>query len=371
MSYNELHEHKRSDTVKWIVAFALIAVLFAGMIGGFFVITKNVETPEEDPNSEVVTPVTPPEENVALMSMEAKPMLSLLASPDVVKSVSAKGVVTVSKTITATVLPIDAPDKSVDWSIEWCIPIEGADISEYLTITPQSDGALTCTVTAHQGFEGASAYVTATTRVGGYSAQCLVMFEGAPESLSFVCNGREYGTSDTIKMIAGSTYSVSLKLNNQLNAIGSRYGDFEITSMRGQGKFVMTKEYIINGSIRSSEDIIFDLEQGSYTYTNEVSNKQETLTITPTSFFTPTIAGDKLNIDVFRSESSYANGYPRTGYRFKYKSAYTDPRSGGVPTNCTWYLVVRDKVSGKEALINIDIESTVNNIALSTSTLSF
>ncbi|UKI51953.1 MAG: hypothetical protein L6V79_07335 [Clostridium sp.] len=101
---------------------------------------------------------------------------------------------TVSKTITATVMPVDAPDKSVDWSIKWCTPIEGKDISEYLTLTPESDGALTATITALKGFEGGSAYVTATTRVGGFTATCLIMYDGKPESLSFIHNGKEITT---------------------------------------------------------------------------------------------------------------------------------------------------------------------------------
>ena len=91
---------------------------------------------------------------------------------------------TVSRTLTATVLPEDAPDRSVDWTLEWCVPVyDGADISDYLTIEPEYDGALSATVTAYQGFEGGSAYVTCTTRVGGYSAQCLITYDGAPESL--------------------------------------------------------------------------------------------------------------------------------------------------------------------------------------------
>jgi uncharacterized lipoprotein NlpE involved in copper resistance len=61
--------------------------------------------------------------------------IKLSVSP---RTVAATETNTVSKTITATVMPEDAPDKSVDWSIEWCVPVsEGADISEYLTVTPE------------------------------------------------------------------------------------------------------------------------------------------------------------------------------------------------------------------------------------------
>ena len=39
MSYNELYEHKKSDTVKWVltlIAFIVVGVLIAGLIAGWF-----------------------------------------------------------------------------------------------------------------------------------------------------------------------------------------------------------------------------------------------------------------------------------------------------------------------------------------------
>ena len=83
------------------------------------------------------------------------------------------------------------------------------------------------------------------------------------------------------------------------------------------------------------------------------------------------ISGNKLTVKAIRSESSYSNGYPRTGYRFTYKGTYTDPRAGGKPDNCIWYVLVRDKVSGEESLLHIDIQSTVTSISLSDTVYSF
>ncbi|HIZ00319.1 MAG TPA: hypothetical protein H9676_06405, partial [Firmicutes bacterium] len=47
MSYNELYEHKRSDTVKWVltlIAFIVVGVMLAGIICGWF---EKKETEEE------------------------------------------------------------------------------------------------------------------------------------------------------------------------------------------------------------------------------------------------------------------------------------------------------------------------------------
>ena len=377
--------NKKLDTVKWIITIFLLLVITAGTCFSVATTLKDKypnikqDTEQEqsdtekdsdaDENKQAETPAVASALKAVEVASNPHIKLAFSSAPTLLASNSATA--TVSKTITATVLPVDAPDKSVDWSITWCTPIEGEEVTDYLTVTPKSDGSLTATITAYKGFEGASAYVTATTRVGGFTATCLVCYDGAPESLSFNYNGTEVKNTGSITLNAGTTSSIALNLNNTLGAVGSKYGTFEIVKIQGQGKFTMTKEYVVNGSVKSSEDIVFDLETGSYTYTDEVSGSSETLTITPSQFLTASISGSTLTVKAIKSESSYINGYPRTGYRFKYKGTYTDPRAGGVATNCIWYVAVKDTVSGKEALLYIDIQATINSISLSDTYLTF
>ena len=61
----------------------------------------------------------------------------------------------------------------------------------------------------------------------------------------------------------------------------------------------------------------------------------------------------------------------RTGTQYSYKGTYTDPRSGGVPDDCEWYIGVKDTVSGQEALLYFDIICTVESVALSNTSISF
>ncbi len=346
----------KTNKIKCIAIITAFVLLFVGVIAALAVaINSSKDEPNTEPNGEIVQTEKPI--NFMALSMSESYAVATADS----------GQKTVTKKITGTVLPVDAPDKSVDWAVSWCVPIEGADVNDYLSVTPDSDGSLSATITAYKGFEGASAYVTATTRVGGFTASCMVIYEGAPESLSFVYNGQQVGASGNLTLTAGTTNEIKLNLTNTLGAVGSKYGNFEITKIQGQGRFTMTKEYIVNGSVSSSEEIVFNLEEGSYSYTNEVTKETQTLTITPDQFLTASVSGDVLTVKAIKSESSYTNGYPRTGYRFTYKGTYTDPRSGGVADNCRWYIVVKDTVSGKEALIHIDIESTVTNLSLSDS----
>ena len=357
---------EKTNKIKWIAVFTALILLFAGVIFSPVIAIGNkpVEAKVADSIKSAVEPTETPvsDENIAPVALKMSKSFTTYA---------ANGQQTVSKKITATVMPVDAPDKSVDWSIKWCTPIEGKDISEYLTLTPESDGALTATITALKGFEGGSAYVTATTRVGGFTATCLIMYDGKPESLSFIHNGKEITNTGTVNLTAGTTNEITLNLKNTLGAVGSKYGDFEIVKVKGQGRFTLTKQYIVNGSVSSTSEVVFNLEEGVYKYKDEVLGNDLTLTIKPEDFFTASISGNKLTIKAIKSESSYATPYPRTGYRFTYKGTYTDPRAGGKPDNCIWYVVVRDKVSGEESLLQIDIQSTVTSISLSDTVYSF
>lgn len=275
-----------------------------------------------------------------------------------------RAVNTVSKTVTATVTPVDAPDKSVDWSLEWCVPVaEGADISDYLVIQPESDGSLVCVVTALQGFEGGSAYLTCTTRVGGFTAQCIITYDGAPESLVFVINGTDYNNTSTFVATAGQTYDVELDLRNTLGAVGSKYGNYEIKQVSMQGRFVAEKRDITNGTVTNREEVTIDLAEG----------KIGILTFTTSEFMNVSIEDNILKIQALRSESSFMlpRVPVRTGTQYVYKAPYYDPRGGGVADDCRLYVLVEDTVSGKQSMLYVDIQSTVTGVTLSDSIFAF
>src|SRR5574344_41694 len=161
--YNEIHEHARKDKIKWIAVFTAIILLFVGVISAL-AISIRANDADNAPEKPIVT-----DDGTNNADVVKQTRVLLSSTPFALTSTDERGVNTVSKKITATVLPVDAPDKSVDCSIEWCTPIEGKAVTDYLTITPDSDGSLTATITAYKGLEGASAYVKATTRVGGFT----------------------------------------------------------------------------------------------------------------------------------------------------------------------------------------------------------
>lgn len=157
---------------------------------------------------------------------------------------------TVSKIITATVLPEDAPDKSVDWSIYWAddAPLKDKDISEYLTLTPTADGALTATVTCKKSFRGSVAIIKVETRSGGHHAICMASYDGIPTSIT-VGNGQYglvevTGASDVraVKRVYGVTDNnkFAISLDNVFGDVGeSYYSQYTISAVTSYGQIVL------------------------------------------------------------------------------------------------------------------------------------
>lgn len=80
--------------------------------------------------------------------------------------------------LTATVLPNDATDKSVDWHVSFVDPssewANDKEVSDYVTVEPTSDGALTATVTNFAPF-GEQIIITVTSRANPEAtAKCTV-----------------------------------------------------------------------------------------------------------------------------------------------------------------------------------------------------
>lgn len=125
MSNYELYEHKRSDTVKWVltlIAFIVVGIMLAGIICGWF---EKKETEEEQAGA--------PAYSFIVGNGEGNRM-SLM-------SVRNSAVTGESVTITATVEPDnEAENTGVDWTATWknaeSVWASGKSVSDYVTLTP-------------------------------------------------------------------------------------------------------------------------------------------------------------------------------------------------------------------------------------------
>lgn len=92
-------------------------------------------------------------------------------------------------TLTATIEPANASNKAVDWSVEFVDAgdewASGKSVTDYVTVTPTSDGALTATV-ANLGEFGAQIKVTVTSRDNSAAyASCTVDYAKKIKSIEF------------------------------------------------------------------------------------------------------------------------------------------------------------------------------------------
>ena len=394
MSNNELYEHKRSDTVKWVLtlfAFILVGVMLAGIILGWF--DKKDELPVEEEQTEQAA-VTDGEGNAMdedtvypmpeKMSFSAaafaeplaqfgEPSGTTVTDPDT--DVTSQNSVEVR--IEATVTPANATNREVDFSITWGDGAQRAaePVTDYVTVTPESDGSRIATVVCKKGFGDDTILITVTTRDGGFQAICTVTFEGVPDSLKFVYGDREYVSTSEITVRANAEYPVGLKLDGKLGEVGEQFGDFEIVNVTMQGKFNAKRKAINNGTTVFEDSIVIDLEDPYYyAYDIAMGEDGNKVTFDASQFIECSIVGDTLKVRAIRSEESfvYPSTPPRTGTRVTYESAYYDPRGGGAPSDCRMCVLVRDKASGVEGILYIAIEGTaVNGVSLSKTQLEF
>ena len=116
-------------------------------------------------------------------------------------------------TLTATITPADAANKAVDWTIAfknasstWAT---GKTVTEYATVTPSSDGALTAVVENVAAF-GEQIVVKATSRdnTDAY-ATCMVEYLQRTTGYTLTLDGKTYSTTGTTTNSATPTFATA------------------------------------------------------------------------------------------------------------------------------------------------------------------
>ena len=225
MNYNELNQHKKSDAVKWIVVFVLIGVLFAGMIAS---LVMSVPEKNEDAESSVTAEAAVGDFAATMHNME---FIALKMSAQAVTAADNS----VSKTITATVLPATASNKYVDWSVAWGDDTNETDVTQYVTVTPASNGSTVATVTCKQPFTG-NIIVTVTTRENGYQASCVVTYVGMPTDIVLDTNITQENGDYVVGIGVASTFNVSF--TNPFGEVGAGYDDISC-EVYGVGNLIL------------------------------------------------------------------------------------------------------------------------------------
>ena len=391
MSNNELYEHKQSDTVKWVLtlfAFIFVGVMLAGIILGWF--DKKEEPPAEEEQTEQAA-VTDGEGNAMdedivypmpeKMSFSAAAFAQPLAQFGEPSGTTVTSPQSVDVRIEAYVYPESAANKEVDFSVAWGnAPTHGSEqVSNYLTVTPDSDGSTMATVSCKKSFGDDTIVITVTTREGGYTATCTVTFTGIASGIEITSStATKKSTSERgeyYELGTSKTYTFNIGLTNAFNDAA---GNLSVTEIGGEGNM-----YFGNGSYNDGGYINFtDMVQKSIgefadDFITSATISGNTLTVKtgskilenyyssygPDEYFITDIYYDRyvveMNDDWSIKDSSDT---------FRNQNAQSNAQNIG---SCYFYVTVKDSISGLTETVRLWLVSSVSGVSLSQTELEF
>ncbi len=361
----EFQKHQKSDGVKWIsvlICVVLLAVsVSAALTKGFTDFNPYGWFDEKSENEQ-------PVDDKTVEVANARVFLS------VGEAMAATDGISVSRTITATVLPVDAVNKAVDWSISWGTDATRAseDVKTYVDVVPSGDGSESATVYCYKSFEGDIAVITVTTRLGGFTSYCTVQYAGLPETLlinTTECNkvNDTVWNAEMIEMLCGSTTYLPITLDNTLHQVGESFANNYKVSLEAHGSIqVKNESYDSAGTYTGTtyseyEMYVADLwDSNQYCYT--AFQKSGGLH----SHVKASIENGQLKIEAQDAITAYSAVAAGRGGRAEMSfNAYVDDK---IPYTT---ITITETSTGISYSINIRTIPSVTSVALSSSSLTF
>ena len=389
---NELYDHKRSDTIKWVLtllAFILVGVMLAGIILGWF--EKKEEPPAEEEQTEQAA-VMDGEGNAMdadtvyampeAMSFSAASLAQARAHFDEPSGTTVTSDESVDVRIEAYVRPDDAANKKVDFSVAWgTAPTHGSEpVENYLTVTPDSDGSTTATVSCKKAFGDDTILITVTTREGGYTATCTVTFTGIADGISIsgstATKKSSSGRGEYYEVGTSKTYTFNISLTNAFDDVAS---DLSVKEIGGVGTM-----YFGNGSFNDGGYINYtemyqkDLGEVAGKFITSATISGNTLTvktgsvvlenyydhIAPDEYHIVDILYDRYVVEITNDTMGYKDvGDSFVNQNAKYNAEHID--------DCYFYVTVEDEISGLTQTVKLWLVSSVSGVSLSPTTLEF
>ena len=315
---------KNKFSIVCVSVFLLIALSFS------MVSCADMSKPDDEATEMVET-------DALATSFENNERISLKKSSPMMMS-RATGVIT--HEITATVTPATATNKKVDWSVAWGDDSKTEDVSDYITVTPKSDGSNVATVTCKGAFSG-NIIISATTRQNGYKADCIATFVGIPANIEIESNLTEL--SDGYHVNVGSVYTFNTHLSNPFGEVGNAYKNLSVT-VEGVGTIkVASKEVYKSGGEMWYDSLATNID------INSIASKFIEASIDANGVIS--VNCKKAIEDYYNYMDTIDSG--RTNY---YNNCFRD-----YVTNCYFKIILTEPKSGVSTSFNIVFDANAVN----------
>ena len=292
----------------------------------------------------------------------------------------------ISKRITATVLPADAANKTVDYRLFWISDAERADepVSDYVVIEQDSDGSASATITCIQPFGTDKIIAQVVTREGKYTSECVLTYEGLISEMAITSstlntvNTAERG--DYYELYTGNTYTFTVDMDNELHNVGA-YDLSVSTGGNGEFWFARLANYETHTQSMISTTGWFTFAPSKINL-NDISDK----------FITATVSGNQVTVSVnskalnnyYEENSSKSRDYMYFGeepiyvmeglsqtYDWLYSNSQQRKENAQNLPSAYFTLTVTDSRTNVSQTIKLWVESGVDSVSLSTQSIVF
>ncbi len=213
-------------------------------------------------------------------------------------------------TLTATITPAGATVQAVDWTIAWSDATSewanGKTVTDYVTITPTSDGALTATLECLQAF-GEQIIVTVTSRQNaGAVATATVDYAKRFSSVNLTLSGDDTSTVEFTPAGSAYTYTATGSYENIYYDVVSN----SPVPVYGTGTVEESSLYAV--SVKYSDDWITALQNngfsGDIAYTGELTLTSSDNTVILGTFMGAGALSSTAQYDIVADYFVYASG---------------------------------------------------------------
>lgn len=273
--------------------------------------------------------------------------------------------------IQATILPADASNKSVDWTVAWSgtATRKAENVNDYVEAVPVADGSCIVDVTCKRPFGNDAIIITVTTRDGSKTATCTARYLGHPTQISIntgeITVGHDSQWNTTLGAVfSEKSYTFGIDLNNEFGSIPSSFSPSYTLDMTAHGAVLTEKKlYDTSGVLSSTTE---ETHTPSICVTDASTYAQVQLMNSLYHPISVKIVDGMLVVEIGESPSTYT---AETGSRTERVTEAFKAYEDGKPLYFT--ITVTETTTGIKASINLAIYSSVSEVQLTPTEIGF